>query len=706
MNELTEFNTGGSHQSNPLGGVPLGVNPQTGAPITVEEGETRTKIAGADFIFSNNYKITDKIIKDFNLPKELKDLPMSDASKKISDIFKDRQDGISSNTLNQFLGRLADAQEQIKAEKIQKLQEALNTNAQYMDEGLTNQAPQGVEEFIGQQQMAGGGFFSALLGNQTQAQKDINIANRDARYAEATARNENSSDLNIAGNVATNIASSAPAVMGLFNQAQGNTSPNVTKSALSGAMTGLSAGAAFGPIGMGVGAVGGLIAGHIGGNKAKKNLINQANDAAMNYNAQFQEQYADGGFPGLGGSMLKNNVYGGFKPQVKQNNNPLLQQQYELGQNIMTPDYLNKVAPHYANQNPIINAQNYLLGQNYNLNGGADGKWGTSSQNSLDAWRKANNISTTGGLTPADYEAMGYTNMGYTPYEEVLPTLTIDSNPVQNTTTSAIPDTLPDNTQEDPKDPKNKDKFNYHQLMRYMTPLGNVLQLDGLSKPMMGNLNQDLTKARRDYIDENTIARNIRNQGNTLNRSIQGSGMTEGARRASMLASNLNTQEALGNAFIQAQQSNRNIDIQADAIDAQTRQNNQRNRMLADENYQRDLGAYNTEKSKLTSQMYTDIGNIGLEGLRTDRVGKVFGYSVDGDYIVDDKTGERWNSEQINTKIKEQQQLARTASSEFEKKRAEDELSRLKSIQEQQVRGALKNPRVAQAVSKQTKKNK
>ena len=52
MNPLTEFNTGGTHESNPLGGIPQGYNEQ-GQMRTVEEGETKFRFKDGDYIFSN-----------------------------------------------------------------------------------------------------------------------------------------------------------------------------------------------------------------------------------------------------------------------------------------------------------------------------------------------------------------------------------------------------------------------------------------------------------------------------------------------------------------------------------------------------------------------------------------------------------------------------------------------------------------------------
>lgn len=50
---LVEFNEGGSHEQNPLGGIPQGKNAQ-GKTRTVEEGETKFRFKKqGDYIFSN-----------------------------------------------------------------------------------------------------------------------------------------------------------------------------------------------------------------------------------------------------------------------------------------------------------------------------------------------------------------------------------------------------------------------------------------------------------------------------------------------------------------------------------------------------------------------------------------------------------------------------------------------------------------------------
>lgn len=49
---LTEYNTGGLHEENPHGGIPLGVG-SNGKPNTVEEGETSYLVEGKKYVFSN-----------------------------------------------------------------------------------------------------------------------------------------------------------------------------------------------------------------------------------------------------------------------------------------------------------------------------------------------------------------------------------------------------------------------------------------------------------------------------------------------------------------------------------------------------------------------------------------------------------------------------------------------------------------------------
>ena len=108
--QLTSFESGGSHQSNPNGGILQGTG-ANGQPNLVEEGETKHE----DYIFSDRLKINPQISKDFKLPKGLNGKTFADASKYLNREAKDRpNDPISNNGVKAQLAKLTAAQESLK----------------------------------------------------------------------------------------------------------------------------------------------------------------------------------------------------------------------------------------------------------------------------------------------------------------------------------------------------------------------------------------------------------------------------------------------------------------------------------------------------------------------------------------------------------------------------------------------------------------
>src|SRR5690606_7368308 len=129
-------------------------------------------------------------------------------------------------------------------------------------------------------------------------------------------------------------------------------------------------------IGAGVGA----IAGAVGAQGAQRKLTKRANNAALNYNAQFQEQYANGGPIIPTSNILTNNLYGNFNTFPNQTpfygfRLPGMNKMVNNFNSNTVQELVNDEIPYYAEQNPISNAQQYLINQGYALNGGADGKW-------------------------------------------------------------------------------------------------------------------------------------------------------------------------------------------------------------------------------------------------------------------------------------------------------------------------------------------
>ena len=134
---LTEFNTSGTHEENPQGGIQQGTG-ANGQPNLVEEGETKHE----DYIFSDRLKVNPQISKDFKLPKGLNGKTFADASKYLNREAKDRpNDPISKNGVKAHLAKLTAAQEGLK-EQMQQSQQGIpmegQPNANILAQGYAN----------------------------------------------------------------------------------------------------------------------------------------------------------------------------------------------------------------------------------------------------------------------------------------------------------------------------------------------------------------------------------------------------------------------------------------------------------------------------------------------------------------------------------------------------------------------------------------
>lgn len=106
-NGLLYIDEGGTHESNPFDGVPMGLDAQ-GIPNLVEEGETIYN----DYVFSDRMKVPDFMLKDLGLPKSKKRISFADASKKLAKESEQRpNDPISQAGLDASLSQLAEIQE-------------------------------------------------------------------------------------------------------------------------------------------------------------------------------------------------------------------------------------------------------------------------------------------------------------------------------------------------------------------------------------------------------------------------------------------------------------------------------------------------------------------------------------------------------------------------------------------------------------------
>lgn len=107
---LSEFNTGGRHSENKMGGILQGYN-EDGEPNRVEQGETKYQ----DYIFSDRLKLDEKAVSDHNLPKSMINKTFAEASKKISKLHKERpHDPITRDTMKSKMDHLMMANDEIR----------------------------------------------------------------------------------------------------------------------------------------------------------------------------------------------------------------------------------------------------------------------------------------------------------------------------------------------------------------------------------------------------------------------------------------------------------------------------------------------------------------------------------------------------------------------------------------------------------------
>ena len=144
MDPLTEFNTGGTHEQNPLGGIPQGMAPD-GQPNLVEQGET--KLNSENYIFSDRLKLDKQTVEEFNLPKTYVGKTFAEASKKADRPDSRREnDSIEAKAKEKELNTLMEAQEAFKAKEVAKKMEEINSLDPTALQGMGQpQIPQSVE---------------------------------------------------------------------------------------------------------------------------------------------------------------------------------------------------------------------------------------------------------------------------------------------------------------------------------------------------------------------------------------------------------------------------------------------------------------------------------------------------------------------------------------------------------------------------------
>lgn len=154
-NGITQFNNGGTHEKNPLGGIPQGIG-ANGLPNLVEEGEVKYR----NYIFSNRLKANKTTLDLVGLPKKYVGKTYGDIAKNLQKESAERpNDPISQRGLADMMQKLKDAQEITRAKRAPK-------NMQSYAPEQTPQIQMSPKEMQEQQMMAYGGNIFATPGDK------------------------------------------------------------------------------------------------------------------------------------------------------------------------------------------------------------------------------------------------------------------------------------------------------------------------------------------------------------------------------------------------------------------------------------------------------------------------------------------------------------------------------------------------------------
>lgn len=138
LSGVTQFNTGGTHEMNPNGGIPQGVDPQ-GKPNLVEQGEVKWN----DFIFSKRIRPQANVLDKYNTQFHKAFASYADAANFILELHKERENNpFDKASLKIQMQRLADAQEYQKSES-EAEQYGLTSDEYAMYLNQSNQAAYG-----------------------------------------------------------------------------------------------------------------------------------------------------------------------------------------------------------------------------------------------------------------------------------------------------------------------------------------------------------------------------------------------------------------------------------------------------------------------------------------------------------------------------------------------------------------------------------
>jgi hypothetical protein len=644
---LTEFNTGGSHEQNPIGGIPQGQDSK-GNLNTVEQGETKKD----NFVYSNRLYINEDLAKKMNLPNYIKGKSFANASKSINDKFKDRNDIHSKATQKELLDRLAQSQEQLKAqeEAINQSMQQNQSQVEFPEESIdANQTSQmqdlQSQGFLPQEnQMAYGGKINKyFLGDEI----DIVDPNKKNKF-------DYKSFTNFSGGIGDMLNQNNQYSKSIqkANKAGFNDEQNVLNENLNQMHDGVmdATASAFGPVGNAIRAgqkLGEGIGSAIGGDGGA--VVSGIFNPTKGIMAALTDKDASIGdkalsfIPGVGGltamnrsekrldnfkrnKLRKDNF---FKYQFNENNNDTkvfakggllntdpnkllfnpLKSSIPLHSKI-TDDPSYKKYKDYQGEisfNPIKNMLPFSMKED-----APDYKQNKTLETALTIEDKPSNIINKSDYTIEDIKKWEKD------YDESHPRKL----------------SILEKSKKIFSDLNNSNKLN--DIMRYAPIAGNIFQKNNMGAVEVENAIKNKYQYKPQYIDDNiykTIAQQESN--NTIN-ALNKSGISGNQLTAAMLASQSNRIKSVSDGAIASKMHN----INENKLIEQVKQQNEGDyindvRRINDVNAQ-NRSNYDTQKSKFNSEIFNSLGEIGKEKLYEKQAEKLTGYDEMGEYLAKD----------------------------------------------------------------------
>lgn len=600
---LSEFNEGGTHEDNPLGGVPQG------GGSSVEEGETRYN----DYIFSNRFYLSKEDLEEARLDPSYEGLSIAEASKEINKYLNEAPfDKITRDTVKEQLDNLMLINEfyRVEAEKDDILGVSMDPTLPLEEEMLVAQQNQEEQALIEQQalQIANEeqGEFSDpndnlipeeelaqqfALGGGLGYQDSVDKAVSAGKFNQFVPTNPSGFSLDSIGGVdgAMGVAQGA---MGIVNNFSGsNSTGNVTEDTIGGVTQGASAGAAFGGVGAGIGAVLGGVSGFIGGNKAKKKrLAKEERLRSGAYNDKF-----------IGEDINFQMADGGFKPKgiSKDSYTKVLKDQ-------ILSDALKNV-PSYTPQ--LGSIEDMLKGIEYDEDKKVEVK---------EPIKPGSNNSTTNTKQVIEEPMTSKKKYSFSPSEDMntnwTPSGTIKyvtdvNNTGTNTTTT--------NNQTNGFVPKN-DVFG--QILSASPIAGSVMNVLDPVKANKVGYQTSTFKYQPSRIDENSILNNIRQEGSNVLRSLEQSGMSSGQMASAKLATSANNMRAMSDAQLRVNEINNAEKAMAQQYEYQVNQSNidTINRQIEDNLAAESMADMQNRQYK--TDMFNNMGAYGNQRLNENAI--------------------------------------------------------------------------------------